>query len=74
MVECFQIDILNQIFAVLDYGHHFTDNLGYQMFRISDNGFKSPVIPTQNLFNQVFVIRLDLGDMVHVFDQTGKLE
>ena len=69
-----QVNILRQILPVFRSGNHPANDLGHQLFGISDNDPKCLVIPAQNPVNQLFISRIISNGIIHVVNQTGKLE
>ena len=45
-MKSLQIDILREVLTVLNYGNHFKNNLGHQLFGVLDNNRKCAGIPT----------------------------
>lgn len=69
-----EIDILRKIFTVFSIGYQFENDPCNQVLRIFNNNAKSPVVPAQNPVNQLFVCRIISNGIVHLMDETGKLE
>ncbi len=69
-----QVYILRQILPVFRPGNHLENDLGHQVFGISDNDSKCLRIPAQNPVNQLFIFRIISHVIIHVVNQTGKLQ
>jgi len=68
------VNILCNILSVFGNRNQFKNNLCDELLCVFYNNLKSPVIATQNPVNQLFIFRVMCNDIVHVMDQTGKLD
>ena len=69
-----EVDILGQVFPVFAYWNHFENNLGNKIFGIFYNDPKCPAVTAQNPVNQLLIPGVISNGIVHLLDQTGKLE